>query len=106
MKRVYKDDYYAEINTIKNRDKALEVLEEEGLEDSEWAILDQISGLSNGLVPLEEEAMAKVESGDYTAAQNAVFGLEYKTSIDQINQLKMLPTPTATAKSPCWMPPC
>ena len=83
----YKTDYYDEINTIQNRDKALAILEEEGLEDSEWAILDEISGLSNGLVPLEEEAMAKVESGDFTAAQNAVFGTKYEESIGQINDL-------------------
>lgn len=83
----YKDDYYAEINTIQNRDKALAILQEEGLEDSEWAILDQISGLSNGLVPLEEEAMVSVERGDLEAAQEAVFGHEYEAAVDQINDL-------------------
>ena len=83
----YKDDYYAEINTIQNRDKALAILQEEGLEDSEWTILDQISGLSNGLVPLEEEAMASVERGDLEAAQEAVFGHEYEAAVDQINDL-------------------
>lgn len=83
----YKDDYYAEINTIQNRDKALAILEEEGLEENEWVILDQISGLSNGLVPLEEAAMTSVEAGDLQAAQDAVFGSEYEASVDQINAL-------------------
>lgn len=83
----YKDEYYAEINTIQNRDKALAVLAEEGLEPNEQAILDQISGLSNGLVPLEEAAMVSVESGDLQAAQAAVFGHEYEETVVQINSL-------------------
>lgn len=84
---VYKQDYMDELNVDKNRDKALAVLEEEGLEDSEWAIIDKISGLSNGLVPLEEAAMASVESGDLVSAQNAVFGHEYEDTVVQINDL-------------------
>ena len=84
---VYKQDYMDELNVDKNRDKALAVLEEEGLEDSEWAIIDKISGLSNGLVPLEEAAMASVESGDLVSAQNAVFGHEYENAVVQINDL-------------------
>lgn len=83
----YKDEYYAEINTIQNRDKALAVLAEEGLESNEQAILDQISGLSNGLVPLEEAAMVSVESGDLQGAQAAVFGHEYEETVVQINSL-------------------
>ena len=84
---VYKQDYIDELNVDKNRDKALAVLEEEGLEDSEWAIIDEISGLSNGLVPLEEAAMASVEAGDLVSAQNAVFGHEYENAVVQINDL-------------------
>ena len=83
----YKEDYYAEINTIKNRDKALATLTEEGLEQSEWAILEQIQGLSNGLVPLEEAAMVNVEAGNLTAAQAAVFGHDYEDAVVQINDL-------------------
>ena len=83
----YKEDYNAELTKIQNRDKALATLTEEGLEDSEWAILDQIQGLSNGLVPLEEQAMADVEAGNLAAAQQAVFGTEYEATVDQINEL-------------------
>ena len=83
----YYDDYMAELNTDKNRDKALAVLEEEGLEDSEWATLDKIQSLSNGLVPLEEAAMASVQAGDLDSAQNDVFGPEYEATIVQINDL-------------------
>jgi len=83
----YYDDYMDELNKTKNRDKALAILEEEGLEDSEWKIIDQISGLSNGLVPLEEQAMADVEAGNLAAAQQAVFGHEYEETVVQINDL-------------------
>ena len=83
---VYKDDYYAEINELKNRDKALEILNEEGLQANEWAILEEIQAMSNGLVPLEEEAMANVESGDLVAAQQAVFGREYEDTVVKINE--------------------
>ena len=76
-----------ELNEVQNRDKALAILEEEGLEDSEWAILDQIQSLSNGLVPLEEQAMVDVEAGNLDAAQQAVFGHEYEDAVVQINDL-------------------
>ena len=83
---VYKEDYYAEINTIQNRDKALAILEEEGLEENEWAILTEIQNFSNGLVPLEEAAMTDVEAGDMAAAQEAVFGREYEETLIKINE--------------------
>lgn len=83
----YYDDYMDELNKTKNRDKALAILEDEGLEKSEWAILDKIQGLSNGLVPLEEQAMADVEAGNLAAAQQAVFGHEYEETVVQINDL-------------------
>ncbi len=84
---VYKDEYFKELNEDKNRDKALAVLEDEGLEDSEWAILKQIQDYSNGLVPLEEAAMASVEAGDLASAQEAVFGHAYEDVVVQINDL-------------------
>ena len=84
---IYKEEYMKELNEYKNRDKALAVLEDKGLEASEWATLDQIQSLSNGLVPLEEAAMASVEAGDIAAAQESVFGREYEATVVQINDL-------------------
>ena len=83
----YKKDYMDELNVDKNRDNALAILTEEGLEDSEWAIIDEISGLSNGLVPLEEAAMASVEAGDLVSAQESVFGRQYEDTVVKINNL-------------------
>ena len=83
----YYDAYMTELNVDQNRDKALAILEEEGLEDSEWAIIDQISGLSNGLVPLEEQAMADVAAGNLVAAQNEVFSDTYGDAVVDITSL-------------------
>ena len=85
--KVYKEDYMNELTVYMNRDKALEVMKDKGLEDSEWATLDKIQSLSNGLVPLEEAAMASVEAGDIAAAQEAVFGRAYEETVVQISDL-------------------
>ncbi len=81
----YYNDYMNELNVTKNRDKALEVLEQNGLTEEEWAMLDKIASLSNGLVPLEENAMANVKDGNIEAAQEYVFGKEYEETVRQIN---------------------
>ncbi|MBQ6845411.1 MAG: methyl-accepting chemotaxis protein [Agathobacter sp.] len=83
----YYDAYMQELEVDQNRDKALAILTEEGLEESEWAIVDQISGLSNGLVPLEERAMEYVAQGLLTAAQGQVFSQEYGDVVVQITSL-------------------
>ncbi len=83
----YYDDYMKELNDDQNREKALAILTEEGLEDGEWAIIDQISGLSNGLVPLEEAAMTDVANGDLASAQSEVFSDEYSNAVVQITAL-------------------
>ena len=81
------DAYMDELDVYKNRDKALAILKEEGLEDSEWSGLNQIAGLSDGLVPLEEAAMEEVKKGNMVAAQEAVFSDYYEETISQINDL-------------------
>lgn len=83
----YCDAYMQELNVDMNREKARVILEEKGLEDEEWALLDQIEGMSEGLVPLEEKAMKDVAAGDLAGAQAAVFGQQYEDTIQQINSL-------------------
>ena len=83
----YKDAYYAEIETVQNREKALATLNKEGLQQSEWDILNQIQELSNGLVPLEEQAMFYVSQGQLQQAQGTVFGIQYEETVAQINEL-------------------
>lgn len=82
----YVDDYYKELNTDRNRDIALEGMTRIGLSDKEWEYLNQISDLSNGLVPLEEEAFSSVDAGKMEQAVNAVFGNEYEETIVKINE--------------------
>ena len=77
---VYYDNYMKELNEDKNRDIAWAGLQENDIKAEEWAMLENISGMSEGLIPLEEEAMAQVKKGNLTAAVNAVFGAEYQES--------------------------
>ena len=60
----YYDAYMEELNVDKNRDIAWEVLQNNDIKADEWAELNEIAGLSNGLVPLEKEAMAAVAAGN------------------------------------------
>ena len=84
---MYYDDYMRELNTDKNRDIALAGLEANNIKDYEWAELNEITALSNNLVPLEEDAMAAVAAGDVTAATEYFFGKEYSDTIQKINSL-------------------
>lgn len=83
----YYEDYMYELNEAQNREAAIAVLEEKGLTADEWAALDEIAGMSNGLVPLEEEAMASVNAGDLEKAVLAVFSTEYEDTVMEITQL-------------------
>ena len=82
----YYDDYMDELNKYKNREKAIAILENNDIADDEWAMLDEISNLSNGLVPLEEKAIASVRNGDLEAARNAVFSKDYEQTVSGINE--------------------
>lgn len=83
--KLYYDNYMKELEVDKNRDVALAGLKKHDISDKEWAMIDAIAELSNGLVPLEEEAMAAVEKGDLDKAKDAVFGTEYEEAIVKIN---------------------
>lgn len=81
------DDYMRELNEDKNRDKALAVLEANNITEEEWAGIDRIAELSNGLVPLEENAMEYAKAGDTEMAVSQVFSQEYEDTIREINAL-------------------
>lgn len=85
--RQYYTDYQKELDQDKNRDIAWAGLEALDIKENEWAYLRDAANLSNGLVPLETEAIAMVESGDREAAIAYVFGEEYGDTIRKINQL-------------------
>lgn len=83
----YYDAYMKELDTDKNRDIAWEGLKKNKLTADEWACLEQIASLSNGLVPLEEGAMESVTNGHLDKAINFVFGTEYNETVAEISDL-------------------
>ena len=83
----YYDAYMQELNVDKSRDTAWEVLENNDIKADEWEDLNEIAGLSNGLVPLEQEAMAAVAAGNTQKAIDIVFGSEYAETTQRISDL-------------------
>lgn len=84
---VYYDNYKRELEVNKNRDIAWEGLKKNDITEEEWAKLEQIASLSNGLVPLEEAAIEQASNGELESAMAQVFGEEYEATIQQINSL-------------------
>lgn len=83
----YYDAYKQELEVDKNRDIAWAGLEANNLTTKEWDTLNEIASLSNGLVPLEENAMASVSSGDLKSATDYVFGETYNNTVITISDL-------------------
>lgn len=83
--QTYYDNYMTELNVDKNRDIAWEGLKGDNLNDSEWAQLEHIADMSQGLVPLEEQAMELAAAGDTAGAIALVFGDEYASTVAEIN---------------------
>ncbi len=82
------DNYMMEVNELKNRDIGVATMQEIGITADEQAMIDEMSSLSNELVPLEEEAMKKVQNGDRENAIAYVYGKDYNSAITKINSLK------------------
>lgn len=82
------DNYWNEINVLKNRDIGVKNLKKIGITQEEQAKITEMSDLSNQLVPLEEAAMKNVQKGKKDAAVNYVYGDEYSDSIAKINSIK------------------
>ena len=86
--REFYDNYWNEVNNLKNRDIGVAAMQEIGITADEQAMIDSMYALSNQLVPLEEQAMEQVQAGRQDAAINYVYGDEYSDSIAKINALK------------------
>ncbi len=86
--QIHYDNYWNEINNLKNRDQGVAAMQEIGITDGEQSMIDQMSSLSNNLVPLEEQAMENVQAGRLQEAIDYVYGAEYTSSITEINALK------------------
>ena len=86
--QVHYDNYWNEINVLKNRDEGVAALQEIGITAGEQAMIEAMSALSNQLVPLEENAMEDVQAGRMSDAVSYVYGDEYTQAITEINSLK------------------
>lgn len=82
------NNYMLEVNEWKNRDIGVAAMQEIGITQEEQSMIDEMSALSNELVPLEEESMKMVQEGDRESALEYVYGKDYSASISKINSLK------------------
>lgn len=86
--KTHYDNYQNEVNNLKNREAGIAAMQEIGITAQEQGMIDQMSSLSNDLVPLEENAMKNVQEGDLEEALDYVYGDEYNATILQVNELK------------------
>lgn len=86
--QIHYDNYWNEINNLKNRDIGVANMQTIGITTEEQGMIDEMSGLSNQLVPLEEQAMNYVQAGNNALALDYVYGTEYETQITKINAIK------------------
>ena len=81
----YYNNYMKELNEDKNRDIAWAGLQENDIKEDEWAMLNNIASMSNGLVPLEEESMREVAAGNTKRGVELVYGDEYMATANKIS---------------------
>ena len=79
------NNYWNEVDVAKNREKNINLAKEIGLIDSELQLLDEISALSNGLIPLEEQAMELTAAGNQQQAIDILFSDRYVTDANTIS---------------------
>lgn len=82
------DNYYNEINNLKNRETGVKNMKEIGITPSEASKIEEMSQLSNNLVPLEQNAMKMVEDGKNADAISYVFGKDYDGNLIKIEELQ------------------
>lgn len=85
---VHYDNYWNEVNNTKNREISIENMQTIGITADEQKKIEEMSALSNQLVPLEQQAMERVQSNQTEAAIKYVFGNEYEAAITQIDAYK------------------
>ncbi len=83
------DNYWNEVNNLKNRDIGVENMINIGLSSEEEAIIQQMQNLSNELIPLESAAMDLVDDGNLDEAVQSVFGDSYESTLLEIKALQV-----------------
>lgn len=82
------DNYWNEVNNLKNRDTGVASMKEIGITSEEQQKIDEMSGLSNQLIPLEEKAMEDARAARTEQASEYVFGDEYESATERIDEIK------------------
>jgi len=82
------ENYQTELSTTKSRENGLAGMQAIGLTDAEQAMVDEMSAISTGLVPLEEEAARQIAAGHKAQALACVYGAEYNAGYQKIRQLQ------------------
>lgn len=82
------NNYMNEVNVTKSREEGVAGMQENGIATEEQSIVDEMSSISNKLVPLETQAMEYVNAGDRASAVGYVYGTDYEDSVVKISQLK------------------
>lgn len=80
------DNYWNEVNVLKNRDTAIDAMHDIGITAQEEALVVKMSSLSNNLVPLESEAMDYVKANNADKAVDLVFGDDYDSVVEDIRK--------------------
>lgn len=81
------DNYWNEVNNLKNRDTAIAKMKDLGMTESEVNIINSIMNTSNNLIPLEEKAMEQVELGYLDKAIEIVYGSEYEVGVQKVQDM-------------------
>jgi len=82
------DNYWNEVDNLKNRDAGVQAMQEIGITKEEQDLINDMSSISNELVPLEENAMHQTIAGKKQQAVNYVYGTKYNEAISKISSLK------------------
>jgi methyl-accepting chemotaxis protein len=85
---IHYNNYWNEINVLKNRNIGVARLKEIGITEDEQAKIDAMAALSNNLVPLESDAMDLRMEDKTDEAVDAVFGEAYADTIRMIRSIK------------------
>lgn len=85
---VHYDNYWNEVNNLKNRDIGVENMKSIGITQEEQAMIDEMATISNNLVTLEDQAMKDVKAGKKADAIQSVFGKDYESGNVKITELK------------------
>lgn len=85
--KIYLDNYWTEVNQTKTREKVIQRLEELGVSQEDFEILNKAAEVSGNLETIEGQAFDAVKTGDLDRARTLMFDSSYNDSKEEINQL-------------------